>query len=158
MVPAIGDFEVARNLKRVPYPYTDDDARAFLRMADEGWSAGTFFAFAIEHRASARLIGGIGCVIGGDEAAASQVAACGYWLARSEWGRGYGREALARLVRFAFHELDPPLARLEANAHAGNIASQRVLIACGFEQAGECVETCAATGQAVRALRFELRA
>jgi len=29
-VPLLNDFEVAKNLSRVPYPYTEDDACAFI--------------------------------------------------------------------------------------------------------------------------------
>jgi ribosomal-protein-alanine N-acetyltransferase len=58
----------------------------------------------------------------------------GYLFRRSAWGHGYAREAMARVVRFAFEDLG--LERLSARFHAGNAASRRVLEALGFAEEG----------------------
>ena len=36
-VPLLKDFDVAKNLSKVPHPYTEDDACAFLVSAAHGW-------------------------------------------------------------------------------------------------------------------------
>ncbi len=107
----------------------------------------------LERLSDGRVIGGIGLVVAENPV----LATCGYWIARDQWGNGYAREALARLVRFAFFEISPPFARLEACVHVGNEASRRVLESCGFLDIGmeEC--PCAATGGVEAAHLYALR-
>ncbi len=51
------------------------------------------------------------------------------------WGNGYAREAVAAIVDYGFGTLD--LAELWARTDPANVASQKVLLACGFSPAGE---------------------
>lgn len=61
-------------------------------------------------------------------------AAIGYALNRAHWGHGYGREAVRRVVEFAFTTLD--LHRLEADVDPRNASSIQVLEALGFQREG----------------------
>ena len=56
-VPLLKDFDVAKNLSRVPHPYTEDDACAFIVSAANGWASGEDLAFAILRKAPAAHIG-----------------------------------------------------------------------------------------------------
>src|SRR5258707_10836158 len=56
-VPLLKDFDVAKNLSRVPHPYTEDDACAFVVSASHGWSSGEDLAFAILRKAPGATIG-----------------------------------------------------------------------------------------------------
>lgn len=58
----------------------------------------------------------------------------GYVLGSAHWGRGFAREALARLLRFAFDELG--LARIEADVDPRNAASVRLVERLGFRREG----------------------
>ena len=58
----------------------------------------------------------------------------GYDLARDYWHRGIATDALAATLRSAFATTD--LNRAEALVMVENIASQRVLEKCGFQQEG----------------------
>jgi RimJ/RimL family protein N-acetyltransferase len=58
----------------------------------------------------------------------------GFLFARAHWGKGYAQEAMARIVAYAFEDLD--LERLWARFHAGNEASRRLLERLGFAQEG----------------------
>lgn len=59
----------------------------------------------------------------------------GYFIGdRSAWGRGFATEAVTLAVAAAIERLD--LRRLEAGAHAQNVASQRVLEGAGFALEG----------------------
>lgn len=58
----------------------------------------------------------------------------GYALAHAYWGQGYMHEALVRLVRYAFEELD--LRRLEADIDPENAASAASLRRLGFVREG----------------------
>ncbi|WP_211746499.1 GNAT family N-acetyltransferase [Paenibacillus sp. Marseille-Q4541] len=54
----------------------------------------------------------------------------GYMFDRKYWGQGYAAEALQRLVRFGFEELD--FERVEARCHEQNHRSQKLLTKSGL--------------------------
>lgn len=58
----------------------------------------------------------------------------GYWIRSTKAGRGYTTEALSTLIDYCRDALE--LARLDAQVVTTNIASQRVLVKCGFEEEG----------------------
>lgn len=54
----------------------------------------------------------------------------GYWIARSEWGKGYATEATEAIVKYVFGTMK--LHKLEANHLARNPSSGKVLEKLGF--------------------------
>lgn len=58
----------------------------------------------------------------------------GYSIDEEEQGKGYMKEALSLVVKYAFDEMG--LHRLEASTLIENIKSQKVLKVCGFKQLG----------------------
>lgn len=58
----------------------------------------------------------------------------GYVLLRSEWGKGYGTEAVQLMVDYLFLKKD--IVRIQAETHPDNLASQRVLEKAGFVKEG----------------------
>ena len=127
-IPAIvegcNDFEIARWIPTIPHPYTEEDARAFLR--------GDVVP---EHEAMAvvvggRVVGGIGLVLSsrGDRAS------IGYWIAAPARGRGICTRALRLLARHALEELELPSVQLVTDPD--NVASQRVAEKVGFRREG----------------------
>ena len=58
----------------------------------------------------------------------------GWALGREHWGRGYAREAISRLLDFAFGPLE--LARLEADIDPNNARSLRLAEGLGFVREG----------------------
>ncbi len=122
----IGDWEVARWLSRSPYPYTDDDARDWLRLSRRIRWQRKGLPCAIVRRSDGQLIGGIGINYSDGE--------IGYWLGRPYWGAGYATEAVGCVCRFALEE--KRLRLLWAAAYPENKPSHRVLEKVGFEQDG----------------------
>ena len=59
----------------------------------------------------------------------------GFTLARSAWGKGFGTEMAAAVLRYGF--LDLKLPRIAGMASLQNHASQRVLLKIGLERKGE---------------------
>ncbi|MDN3693726.1 GNAT family protein [Chryseobacterium tructae] len=53
-----------------------------------------------------------------------------YKLSPEVWGKGYGTEALERIIQFGFEELK--LHRIEAGCAVDNIASYKVMEKCGM--------------------------
>lgn len=126
LVRNINDKEIARNMARVPYPYTIKDGRAFLKrqlrflknpklnwvgfaIEIDGEMAGGFYINYIAH--------GHKCCIG-------------YWLGRKFWGRGLMSKIVKAGTAYAFKKYK--LKRIEAEVFPYNPASMRVLVKNGF--------------------------
>ena len=146
MVPLINDFEVSKNLSRVPYPYTEDDACAFIVKMADGWRAGTDCPLAVLRKPDV-FIGLCGIHPGQDWE-------FGYWLGKPFWGTGYATEAGRRAVAWAFDELKTET--LNAGWFHDNPASGRVLEKLGFRAVGEAELACVSRGSTVACHRVEL--
>lgn len=133
IVAGVGDFEVARNLARVPHPYTQNDAEAFLARA----GVTTDLVLGITLKSGAAYIGGCGAHACGDGAYE-----IGYWLARPYWGFGYASEAARAVVSYVFDELGATY--LTAGWFDDNPNSGRVLQKLGFMPAGVSRRDCLA--------------
>lgn len=55
---------------------------------------------------------------------------------RALWGRGYGREAVRAVLRWAFEVHDPPLSGVRLRTFAHNVRAQRAFLAAGFREVG----------------------
>lgn len=131
LATALNDENIARNLGRVPHPYTLEDAQAFLGRPGDARHP-RLLAFLRTHGAP-RLIGGCGLT-----PAADGRAELGYWIARPYWGLGFATEASRALLQAArtFG------ARAIIARHAiDNPASGRVLRKLGFRATGDYVRT-----------------
>jgi RimJ/RimL family protein N-acetyltransferase len=142
IVPLAGDWEVAKNLGRLPHPYALADAEAFIARATEGRAAGTDFNFAITRKDDGAFMGGCGVHL--RQAGHFEL---GYWLGRPYWKNGYATEASRRLASFAFRELK--IETLIAGWFHDNPASGRVLTKLGCVVTGSEQRDCAARGHAV---------
>lgn len=125
---AIGHEAVVTKLARVPWPYTEDDARWFLR---DAWERPAPVFVIAERRGGDRPIG---CVGIHDEEDGPEF---GYWLTPEVWGRGYATEAGRAVVAIARDALRLP--RLRSSYFVGNDASARVLTKLGFRPTGRTV-------------------
>ena len=128
LTAAIGDREIARNLTRVPWPYTHADAESFLALPANPMRP----RFLICLRDSNRLIGGIG--LNGDAEAE-----LGYWIARDHWGRGYATEAGRAVIALADASLRLP--RIKARRALDNAGSANVLRKLGFQATGKRIRS-----------------
>ena len=126
LAAAIADLSVVRNLSVVPWPYTLRDAEAYLA----GPRDPVLPSFLILERTAGepRLVGSCGL-----SRRPSGSVELGYWIARSDWGRGIATEAGGALIDIA-RALG--LSRLEASCFLDNPASARVLEKLGFEPSG----------------------
>lgn len=126
LLEAIDDEAVLRNLARAPWPYTADDAKAFLGRQSERALPQLFIT--LPSADGAKLIGNVGLARNGDDVE------IGYWIARPYWGQGYATEAaraMLRLARTLGHR------RLIAGHFIDNPESGRVLRKIGFEPTGQ---------------------
>ena len=123
LVRHANNFNVAKNLRdRFPHPYTEKDAKAFLKHA----AAGDLCNLAIE--CGGEAVGAVGFVPGRDIERFS--AEIGYWLGEEFWGRGITTDALSLVTDYVFRELN--FLRLFALPFADNPGSVRVLEKAGY--------------------------
>jgi len=139
-VPLLNDFEVVKNLSRVPYPYSEDDGCAWILKSAWARARGEDYPFAILKKTDGAYLGACGYHPLPD-------GEIGYWLGRPYWGKGYASEAVARLVLFVFEELGAEA--IGAGWFQDNPASGRVLEKLGFEPAGGDTRACLSRGTAV---------
>lgn len=114
---------VWRNLARLPYPYTDADADAWLATVA---AAPEPSLWAIE--VGGHAAGGIGVYLG--KGISCKTGDFGYWLGEPFWGRGIMSEVARAVAPYAMERFG--LCRLEASVFAWNPASMRVLERAGF--------------------------
>ena len=78
----------------------------------------------------------------------------GWSVVPALWGRGYAPEAAREMIRWLFANLD--LHRIQADCTDGNIASERVMLKCGFTYEGTWRESCWEHGRFVDIKQFGL--
>ena len=121
---AIADEAIVRNLARVPWPYREDHARAWLSLPKDPKLPSLLITLPGE---GGRIVGTCGLHREDD------APAIGYWIARDHQGRGYATEAargLLELARMLGYQ------RIRSDHFADNPASGRVLRKVGFVPTG----------------------
>ena len=124
------DREVTRYWSRPPMTHLTQ-ARTLLRQIRERYRSGEGMQLGIERKDDGALIGT--CTLF-HFMGQNRRAELGYVLGSPYWRHGYMHEALQRLVRYAFEDLD--LIRLEADIDPRNEASERTLLRLGFVKEG----------------------
>jgi RimJ/RimL family protein N-acetyltransferase len=127
IVAACQDHEIAR-WTRVPIPYGEADARAFLLQRYDAAHAGVLAPFAVVAASdSGKLLGSISLMRLDWRHARAEV---GYWLAREARGQGHASRAVRIICQWGFESLG--LERIDLMAATENPASQRVAERSGF--------------------------
>ncbi len=135
IVEACGDDRTAHWLWRMPRPYTEADARAYLLSRIENLATGTGVGWAVADPVGDELLGSIALF----DLKAGRDAESGYWAHPAARGRGVMTEACGLAVRHAFVAEEDGglgLVRLGISAAEGNAASHRVIEANGFRPMG----------------------
>ncbi|TKT83002.1 GNAT family N-acetyltransferase [Aquamicrobium sp. LC103] len=118
---------VAEMLARMPYPYGEREARAFIQASRTDERAGCAYALTLAGNGAFIGCAGLHPTPGGLE--------LGYWIGQPYWGRGYATEAAHALVDLAFRATT--IDRLDVSCRVINPASRRVIHKCGFQYAGQ---------------------
>jgi [ribosomal protein S5]-alanine N-acetyltransferase len=124
LVKYANNCNISRVLRdQFPFPYTEEDAEAWLIHARHQ-EIETNFVIANEQE----LIGAIGINLQDDVNRFS--AEIGYWLAEPFWGKGIATQALKKFTEFTFDNFN--LNRIYANVFEGNPASEKILVKAGY--------------------------
>ncbi|KAF0675179.1 GNAT family N-acetyltransferase [Profundibacterium mesophilum] len=137
ILPGLGNYDVARWLGEVSYPYTEEAARQFIAQA----ASAPGRVWTIEHEGAA--IGGI-----------ALQPELGYWIARHAWGQGFATEAVEAVIDAHFSR--PAAGTLHAALYQSNARSAAVLRKAGFRADGGGLVAAAPLGQQVPAQRLTL--
>ena len=138
------DRRIAENTRRLPHPFSQDHAIAFVRhVATEPRE----IAFLIEYNFAP--IGTVGINMIEPDAPA-----LGYWLGVAHWGQGFGTEAARAMIDYFFEEFDRE--HLFAGARVTNPASRNILEKCGFQWSGVELHRFEALGCSSPVDRFRL--
>ncbi|KAE8386446.1 hypothetical protein BDV23DRAFT_175424 [Aspergillus alliaceus] len=141
--------QIARWLRnQFPHPYSLDDAKAWISLAN---SASPVLDFAICLREDNVAIGSIGLKAKGD--VYYRTMEIGYWLGQDHWGKGIATEVLSAMTAWAFENFAHVL-RLEAEVYEPNKASQSVLAKVGYELEGRRRKAVEKNGVVMDALIF----
>ena len=125
LVVACNDPEIPRWIPVIPSPYTEEDARAFVRGGIESLPE-----HSLAMTESGVVVGAIGLGVN----SMNYRGRIGYWVAAPARGRGICTRALRMLSRWALDELE--LQRIELVTDPDNRASQRVAEKVGFQREG----------------------
>ena len=128
-VHSLNDWDIQQWLTAPPFPYESGHGDAYLAIVSANHATSHPTVFVIAEAASDDAIGVASVDIGADG-----TGELGYWLARSHWGCGLMKEAVAALLDHA--KGHPALHRLVAVTDPRNFRSQRVLETCGFLRRG----------------------
>jgi RimJ/RimL family protein N-acetyltransferase len=132
LIEHLQERQIYDNTLRIPYPYTEADADAWLAHVETTRrEQGRPLSWAVRE-AQGQLVGA--CGFEGLVVGASHRAEVGYWLARPYWGRGIMTAVVRAACAFAFAELG--VVKVTAHVFAANRASVRVLEKCGFQAEG----------------------
>ncbi len=108
-----------------PHPYSLDDAKAFIKMAQQENDKSVLLAVEIEGKA----VGSVGIMLKDD--VYRKNAEIGYFIGEQYWGKGYMTEIIKELVKYTFSNYD--IIRIYAEPFSDNIGSRKALEKAGFK-------------------------
>ena len=124
LIRILNEPQVVEHLSsKIPFPYTQAHAQWWI----ECGSRENGYTHAITYHN--QLIGCIGVSPGEHEYARS--GEIGYWLDKQYWRQGITSWAVQKVIPWVFHNTE--LERIFATVFAGNSASEKLLLKCGFE-------------------------
>ena len=133
----VSNWNVASMLATVPWPYTLDDAEAYVGHARKKEWQGEEIHFAIV--AKPGLTTGMISLVN-----LEMEPRLGFFLAEEVWGRGLMSEALLAVCGLAFDRLH--VEKLVSGVFSDNLGSLRVHEKCGFRITGTSREMCSPRG------------
>ncbi|MFC3123932.1 bifunctional GNAT family N-acetyltransferase/(deoxy)nucleoside triphosphate pyrophosphohydrolase [Pseudoroseomonas globiformis] len=147
----INDWEVVRNLSKLPFPYPREKADEWIQSTREQIEKGSAWHLAIVGQDGDEEVL-VGC-IGLTRQPETRDAEIGYWVGRRFWGHGVAAEAAGRLARWALAHLD--LDRIKASCLAENERSIAVLRRIGLVESGRGESEFRARGGTLPVVLFE---
>lgn len=133
LVEGVGEYDVAKMLLKIPYPYKKKDADVYIKMVIKRWKQKKQedYTFFIELKSEKKVIGAIG-IHRIDNF--SKIGTTGSWINKKYWRNGYMTEAKIAVNDFAFNKLK--LKRLNSDVFTENKASNATQLKMGYKLEG----------------------
>ncbi len=140
LVQIADNLHVAQMLARMPHPYGEAEALAFIAMSGQR-QPGASYALTLAGTGPEKgaFIGCAGLNV------KDRGLELGYWIGEPYWKRGYATEAAHALVDLAFRSTGIQV--LHVSVRVINPASRRVIHKCGFQYAGQGMMNSIVAGQ-----------
>lgn len=133
ILEGVGEYDIAKMLLKVPHPYTEKDAKEFIKKILKRWrqKVQDDYLFYIEFKSEKKVIGAIG-IHRIDNF--SKTGMTGSWVNKKYWRNGYMTEAKIAVNDFAFNVLK--LRRLNSVVFKENKASNATQLKMGYKLEG----------------------
>ena len=138
-IVSLMNYEIAKYLYEVPYPYKIDDALKFIKSSCDDFRLHKSITFAIDYKnkfQSVHLL--VGIIAVKDIDYVNKKANIGYWIGQQYHGKGIATECIELVVKYAFDVLE--LKEISAYVFPENKPSIRVLEKNGFVKTKEVNE------------------
>ena len=140
LVQIADNLHVAQMLARMPHPYGEAEARAFIAMSGQKQPGASYaLTLAGPGPETGTFIGCAGLNV------KDRGLELGYWIGEPYWKHGYATEAAHALVDLAFRSTGIQV--LHVSVRVINPASRRVIHKCGFQYAGQGMMNSIVAGQ-----------
>ena len=130
LVEGLNNIEVAKWMAGVPFPYTEEDAKNFVKKAKSN-DKNSRISLAIVLKENNKLIGGTEITNINKK---DGIAGGGIWLNEKYQKNGYGTEAFSAKIKYCFEELG--LRRVENGYYPGNEKSKKMQERLGYKNEG----------------------
>lgn len=133
IVEGIGEYDVAKMMVSVPYPYKRKDAEIFIKRKLKEWQQKIqpSYFFVIELKSEKKVIGAIEVFKINRFNGTGET---GSWINKKYWRNGYISEAKVALNDFIFNKIK--LRRLESPIFQDNMASRATQLKMGYKFEG----------------------
>ena len=126
----LNDEIFSKNTVNIPYPYTEESAKFWISLAEQGFENKSQYVFAIRLKENSEIIGGID--LGIDKR--FNKAELGYWIEKKYWNKGIATEVGNAIIKFGFENLK--LKRIFATHFDFNKSSGKVMEKMGMKKEG----------------------
>ncbi len=121
--------DIVRYTANIPYPYTEKNAQAFIKLSLKKEQQQRALVYGIEIN---NEIVGICSIDSIDNI--NRKGILGYWLAKEHWGKKITSQAAKKILEIAFNSFN--LHRIEVEHFSENISSQKIIQKLGFQLEG----------------------
>ena len=144
LIKELNNWNISKWLIEVPYPYTVDDAKYWVKKTKQDEHSFNIFL-------KTKLIGGVSL----SNLRENSKWELGYWIGEEYWGNGYAIEACENLISYFFSNTNNSI--IYASHMKDNIKSKKIIIKLGFKLVSSGKKFSISRNEMVEDLNYELR-
>jgi len=144
LIKELNNWNISKWLIEVPYPYTVDDAKYWVKKTKQDEYSFNIFL-------KNKLIGGVSL----GNLRENSKWELGYWIGEEYWGNGYAIEACENLISYFFSNTNNSI--IYASHMKDNIKSKKIIINLGFKLVSSGKKFSISRNEMIEDLNYELR-